>query len=340
MMPSSNALAAEARHESLETQRIGLQLLAGAAPEVAVTMLCERGIEKPEAERRVAEAVASPLVAAGMANARRAAKLASLLDAMARQLRQSSIASTVPAEDRPSPARFFDEYYFANRPVVVRRLMDDWPALQRWTPAHFAERFGNAMVEVSAGREADPKYEDRFFEHRRQMTMSELVDIVTKTRGNDVYLVAKNRFLEREPFASLRADFSCPEGILTEQTVALPQMWFGGEGTITPLHHDASNIFFGQVFGRKLVRLIPAYEIENVYNNRTCFSDIDLDNVDYIRFPRFRHVTVVEAIVEPGDFLLLPLGWWHQVRSLEVSISLSFQNFAVPGLPVVWDYKP
>jgi hypothetical protein len=32
------------------------------------------------------------------------------------------------------------------------------------------------------------------------------------------------------------------------------------------------------------------------------------------------------------------LGWWHQVRSLDVSISLSFQNFAVPGTPVIWDH--
>jgi ribosomal protein L16 Arg81 hydroxylase len=303
--------------------------------------MIECGFDRRQAEQRILEATADPLIAAGLARAQRGAKLAQLLEAFARQIRQSPIAESIPVEHRPSPARFYENFYFGNRPVVIRGLMDEWPALRRWSPEHFAERFGDAMLEVSAARNADPRFEDHFSDHRRQMTMRELAADVRSAAGNDVYLVAKNRMLEHEPFTALQQDFSAPAGILTADLAAAPaRMWFGGAGTITPLHHDASNILFGQVYGRKLVRLIPPYEIENVYNDRTCFSDIDLDDVDYVRFPRFRPVTVLEAMVHPGDFLLLPLGWWHQVRSLDVSISLSFQNFAVPGRPVVWEYPP
>jgi hypothetical protein len=327
--------------EPLELRSIGLRLLAGEAPEAVAALLVEHGIDKHQAKRRVVEAAQDPLVAAGLARARRAEKLACLFTAFARQLRQSPIAEGVPVEDRISPARFYENYYYANRPVVIRGLMENWPALRRWSPAHFADRFGDETIEVTAEREGDPHFEDNFSDHRRRMTMSQLVDAVTQGRGNDVYLVAKNRLLEQEPFTSLLEDISYPAGILTTGSAAVaPRMWFGGAGTVTPLHHDASNILFGQVYGRKLVRLIPPYEIDNIYNDRTCFSDIDLDDVDYVRFPQFRHVTVVQAVVDPGDFLLFPVGWWHQVRSLEISISLSFQNFAVPGGPVVWFYPP
>ena len=327
--------------DALPWQEIGLRLLAGEQRADVVALLVSQGLESKEAQRLVDKAEKQPLVAEGLARAARAKKLASLFTAFARQLRQSPIAEGVPVVDRIAPEEFFEHYYFANRPIVVRGWMSDWPALERWGPAHFAERFGDEMLEVSAGREADPRFEDRFPAHRRRMTMRQLVETVTQKQGNDVYLVAKNRLLEREPFAALRKDYSCPAGILTPELDTAPaRIWFGGAGTITPLHHDASNILFGQVYGRKIVRLIPPYEIDNLYNDRHCFSDIDLDHVDYERYPRFRPVTVVQAIVHPGEFLLLPIGWWHQVRALDISISLSFQNFPVYGGPVVWPYPP
>jgi hypothetical protein len=322
-------------------QEIGLRLLAGEERPAVLARLVARGLSRPEAERLIDNAMQQELVAKGLARAYHARKLSCLFTAYARQLRQSPIAENVPVEDRISPQQFYEHYYFANRPVVVRGWMSGWPALGRWTPEYFAERFGDEMLEVSAGREADPRFEDRFPAHRQNMTMRQLVETVKQKAGNDVYLVAKNRLLEREPFSVLRKDYSNPAGILIPEPDTAPaRMWFGGAGTITPLHHDASNILFGQVYGRKIVRLIPPYEIDNIYNDRNCFSDIDLDHVDYARFPRFRPVTVVQAIVHPGEFLLLPLGWWHQVRALDISISLSFQHFSVHGGPVVWQFPP
>lgn len=328
-----------AADELLELPWIGLRLIAGEEPKMLIGSLVDKGFGNRTAQRLVCEASEEPLIAECLKRARHAKKLSSLVEAFARQLRQSPVAEFVPIEDEPSPERFFENYYFANRPVLVRGLMQDWPALGRWTPEYFSDRFGDETIEVTADRERDPKFEDRFPEHRRQMTMRQFVDTIATTQGNDLYLVAKNRLLDREPFVSLRLDVSCPEGFLSSGPNAdPPRIWIGGAGTITPLHHDASNIFFAQIYGRKLVRLIPPSEIQNVYNDRTCFSDVDLDKIDYDRFPQFRRVTVVQVIVHSGEFLLLPLGWWHQVRSLDVSISLSFQSFSVPGGPVIWNH--
>jgi Cupin-like domain len=332
-------IANQASEDRAELPWIGLRLIAGEEPDKLAQSLIERGFGMAAAELLIAEAARQPLIAQCLMRARHARKLSSLVQSHAKQLRQSPVAEKIPVETLPTPERFFENYYFANRPVVVRGLMQDWPALALWTPEYFADRFGEETIEVTADRESDPKFEDRFPEHRHRITMRQFVEKITTIKGNDLYLVAKNRLLDRESFISLRKDVTYPHMFLTSGPGAdPPRIWIGGAGTITPLHHDASNIFFGQIYGRKLVRLIPPSEIENLYNDRTCFSDIDLDQVDYVRFPRFRRVTVVQAIVHPGEFLLLPLGWWHQVRSLDVSISLSFQNFAVPGGPVIWDH--
>jgi ribosomal protein L16 Arg81 hydroxylase len=45
----------------------------------------------------------------------------------------------------------------------------------------------------------------------------------------------------------------------------------------------------------------------------------------------FEQVKMMEVIVEPGETVFLPLGWWHQVTSLDVSISFSFTNLAMPN---------
>ena len=38
----------------------------------------------------------------------------------------------------------------------------------------------------------------------------------------------------------------------------------------------------------------------------------------------FKKGKYVEGILEPGDGLFIPLGWWHYVRSLDMSFSVSF----------------
>jgi lysine-specific demethylase 8 len=38
----------------------------------------------------------------------------------------------------------------------------------------------------------------------------------------------------------------------------------------------------------------------------------------------FKDIPYVDCILEPGDTLYIPVGWWHYVRSLSVSFSVSF----------------
>jgi ribosomal protein L16 Arg81 hydroxylase len=41
--------------------------------------------------------------------------------------------------------------------------------------------------------------------------------------------------------------------------------------------------------------------------------------------------------LEPGEAIFIPVGWWHHVKSLEVSISVSFTNFVFPNY-YEWKY--
>ena len=44
---------------------------------------------------------------------------------------------------------FLKEHVRGNRPVIVRDATPGWPALAKWTPQYFKERFAERRVQVS-----------------------------------------------------------------------------------------------------------------------------------------------------------------------------------------------
>jgi hypothetical protein len=131
--------------------------------------------------------------------------------------------------------------------------------------------------------------------------------------------------LRRPEFAPLLDDIgSLPPLCDRSQLKDRSSFWFGPAGTVTPLHHDTLMLFHTQVVGRKRWRFVSPLEWSRVYNRRNVFSDVDLERPDPARFPTFAEATVLEVVVEPGETMYLPLGWWHQVASLDVSLSFSY----------------
>jgi len=108
-------------------------------------------------------------------------------------------------------------------------------------------------------------------------------------------------------------------------------LWLGPPSTVTPLHHDLMNIFMAQVAGRKRVKLISPDDIDLVYNHRGVYSLVDCGNPDFERFPRLREADILDVELAPGEVLFLPVGWWHYVRALDASITITFNNFRYPN---------
>jgi len=58
---------------------------------------------------------------------------------------------------------------------------------------------------------------------------------------------------------------------------------------------------------------------------------VDCEAPDYQRFPLFKQATIIDLTLEAGEVLFMPVGWWHQVRTLEISTMVSFTNFLFPN---------
>jgi ribosomal protein L16 Arg81 hydroxylase len=61
------------------------------------------------------------------------------------------------------------------------------------------------------------------------------------------------------------------------------------------------------------------------------YAAVDPEAPDLQRFPWWPDVLVRDEVIEPGELLVLPVGWWHHVRALDVSVSLAVNALRVPN---------
>ncbi len=72
----------------------------------------------------------------------------------------------------------------------------------------------------------------------------------------------------------------------------------------------------------------------NRFDQGTKLSQMDVDNFDEVRFPLFKKATEYRVVIHPGEMLFIPRGWWHYVRSLDKSISVSNLGYDAKGIVV------
>lgn len=260
-------------------------------------------------------------------------KLESILEVNRKLAKLSPVFGKIERRKSISQSEFLENYYAKNTPLILTEMMHDWQAMSWWSPEFFKTNYGNCQVEITSDRNSDPDYEINTYNHKKVVTMSQYVDmIVNGGETNDYYINANNKNLEQEEFKPLLKDIKIlPEFLDSNNTSQRIFFWFGPAGTITPLHHDTMNLMMAHVYGRKRWRLISPNYSPLLYNDIGVFSKIDLENPNYNQYPLFKDVDVIETILEPGEIIFVPVGWWHQVKGLDTNIAVSFTNFIFPN---------
>jgi [protein]-arginine 3-hydroxylase / protease len=149
--------------------------------------------------------------------------------------------------------------------------------------------------------------------------------ILTDETATVGYL-AQHELFDQIP--DLKNDICIPEYCCKQNTKPRLKAWLGPKGTISPLHTDPTHNLLSQVFGSKLVILAEPASTSNLYAhdhfvlNNT--SQVDAEHLDFEKFPLCKAVTFKRLILRAGQVLYIPPGWWHYVKSLSPSFSVSF----------------
>jgi lysine-specific demethylase 8 len=153
----------------------------------------------------------------------------------------------IPCCHLPTMEKFFNEFFKANRPVVIRGMVAQWPAYRKWSFDFLNELCGHRIVPVELGL----KYTDVEW-NQVLMTFHEYLSQYVRTterKARPGYL-AQHRLADQVP--ELLSDIITPDycafaenGMAEdEQTV---NVFIGPGGTLSPLHTDPRHNFFCQV---------------------------------------------------------------------------------------------
>ncbi|KAL9233638.1 hypothetical protein vseg_008608 [Gypsophila vaccaria] len=220
--------------------------------------------------------------------------------------------------------RFLCDYFIAGLPVIISDAMSHWPARSRWNSLDYLTRVaGDRTVPVEVGKNylcSEWKQE--------LITFSQFLERIQSGNSSVVptYLAQHPLF---DQIKELRKDVLVPDYCYVGGgELRSINAWFGPAGTVTPLHHDPHHNILAQVVGKKYIRLYPSSLSEELYPHSETMlrnsSQVDLDNIDDDAFPKARDLDFVDCILDEGEMLYIPPKWWHYVRSLTTSMSVSF----------------
>lgn len=203
---------------------------------------------------------------------------------------------------------FYDRYFTASRPVVFSDGCASMAA-SRWSFADLRARFGDVVVDVGL---PDP----------RKLRLADALDAMLEPGAPpELYIQSHNRALAG-PLAALAAELApLPEFLDAAEAPKTANLWLGPRDTVSPLHHDTTHVYFCQLEGRKRYDLIAPWEIEAT--GAPLFGTDNAYDPDGGGGARVHRV-----ILEPGESLFIPIGWWHRVTALDPSISVSMRSFA------------
>jgi hypothetical protein len=258
-----------------------------------------------------------------------------LLGALERHWELSPAGSKIERRVDLSRDEFLERYYAPGRPVILVGEMADWPALSRWTPAYLRDAVGSKLIEFQGERSNSDRFEMYKDAHRREMAFDRFIDLIVGTPGNDAYLTAYNSAKNAEALSVLHRDLGFLDRFLSRETnMPHGMMWIGPPGTVTSLHHDLTDNFIAQIVGRKRLKVLPAAHVACLYNHQHVFSEItDLEDpaLDLSRFPLLRNARGYDVTLSPGEIIFIPLAWWHQVKALDFSVTITYTNFIWPN---------
>ena len=261
----------------------------------------------------------------------------------------------VPVLEDGGVESFRRDAFLAHKPALVPPgSFRDLPAIQNWfrsskshDQAHelhqpYLEQFADALVPLEFSSISQVGEQDVSFKRSEAplnlfLRWAESADACSRQR---LYL-AQASFSDLP--ARMRDDLPTPEIVLYagRGDVYDTNLWLGVAPTYTPLHKDPNPNLFVQLVGRKVVRLLAPEVGREIFSNvqaalgrnasETSRGDEMmqgeekrlLENQIWVddRVTEGSAIPGHEVILNSGEGLFIPKGWWHSIKGVGTGIT-------------------
>ena len=225
-----------------------------------------------------------------------------------------------------SPEDFKKKYYDTKTPLIITGMAKEWPAYKKWNWDYFIDTVGEQEVGVYNNVKSDS-----YTPINTADAYMKFGDYLKKVKAGplDLRIFLFNIF-QHAP--QVTKDFTWPDAYMKGFVKKYPMLFVGGEGSVTHMHFDIdmSHILHTQFIGRKRVLLFPHEEQYKLY--RKPWEVLSLanyanykDGFDYENFPAVKLAQGYEVILEHGDTLFMPAGFWHHMEYIDSGFAMSLR---------------
>ncbi len=240
------------------------------------------------------------------------------------QLHPVDIVQNISAEE------FKKKYYLTSKPLVIKSLSQQWSAYSKWNWDYFKTLVGSQKVALYNNIKSNAYTPINTADDYK--TFGEYIDMIKA--GPAGWRIFLFNIFDHAP--QLINDFTWPEHLTKGFVKKYPMLFTGGATSITHMHFDIdlSHIFHTQFIGRKRVLLFPFKEQYKLYRKPfEVLSFVDFSNyydeanskIDYTKFPILKNAQGMEVILEHGDTLFMPAGYWHHMEYLDSGFAMSLR---------------
>ena len=247
----------------------------------------------------------------------------------------------------------FDDLIQKGEPVILKGILSETPlvlAAQNSDDAAMKHLLSHYNDRPVLSYIAEPESQGRFFYNDGMTGLNFETDYLSLNTFFD-YLKNEKNIFPRKSFyvGSARVADHFPK-ILDDDDLNLRSnifddypprvgIWMGNR-TTAATHFDTSNNIAACLVGRRRFTLFPPSQVENLYPGPLeptpggqVVSMFNLNNPDYESYPRAKNALENAQIAEinPGDLLVYPALWWHQVEALnDFNVMINYWWNTVP----------
>ncbi|XP_043485741.1 HSPB1-associated protein 1 [Polistes fuscatus] len=224
-------------------------------------------------------------------------------------------------------------------PVVFNNILQDdngkfiWKLLQ-WNLLELGNKFGDMKLPFRVGynsKSMHPQWEKQC--RIKTMTFTEFLEKSNSSVDNNKWYYFDYKYMHEwiQDKPDLLNSFNWHRfGI--EKDGHDSTLWIGNKGAHTNCHFDSYGCnLVAQIHGRKQWILLPPnctnelhptrvpYEESTIYSEFNFFSPTIVEEESILKLSG----KVKSIVLEAGDVLLVPKGWWHYVESLNLTVSVN-----------------
>lgn len=223
-------------------------------------------------------------------------------------------------------AHLTPELLSGNEPVVLRRLVSNWPVSRCGSDIELSQyllQFAqptplHAMV-------TSPEQSGRYFYNddmtgfnftRQRMPLVEVLEQIIAADGTGYYV------------GSTAIDAALPgfrhaNGLIPLDDKPLYSLWLSNQSRIAA-HYDVTDNVACVAHGTRQFTLFPPDQLENLYIGPLDFNPagqscslVDFHHPDLDKFPQFAQAmdNALTATLNAGDAIFIPSMWWHHIEA-------------------------